>query len=139
MIQMHKTTLTFALALLLCFLASNEVLAQSGTWKFGFELGWTQSKLTGELEKDDSGTDLESLKFNGGFHLSFYARRHFTDEMGVQFGLSYAQRGVKQEFEGPSYYIFWTRKHAESTLSCEPISIVKNTEWLPRHSRHCLL
>lgn len=106
MIQMHNKTLNLALFFVLTLLISNEAMAQSGTWKFGFELGWTQSKLTGDVENDGNGLDLESLSYNGGFHLSFYSRRHFTDELGVQIGLSYAQRGVKREFEGPSYYFF---------------------------------
>ena len=105
MIQMHKLILGFLAFLAMTFVADSAA-AQGGSWKYGFELGATRSTLAGELETNDAGEDLESLKFNGGFHLSFYARRHFTDEFGVQFGLSYAQRGVKREFEGPSYYIF---------------------------------
>ncbi len=79
---------------------------QSGTWKYGFELGWSNSKIVGDLEVDDMGKEAETQSFNPGFHLSFYARRHFTDNSGLQFGLAYAQRGGINEFDGHSYYTF---------------------------------
>ena len=95
-----------SLTLLLAWWVNMTATAQSGTWKYGFELGWTNSKIQGDLEADAAGLELETQKFNAGFHLSFYARRHFTDLFGLQFGLSYAQRGGRLEFDGPSNYIF---------------------------------
>jgi hypothetical protein len=100
--MIYMMAATCALALMV----NTSALAQSGTWKYGFELGWTNSKIQGDLETNEAGMELETQQYNAGFHLSFYARRHFTDLFGLQFGLSYAQRGGRLEFNGPSQYVF---------------------------------
>ncbi len=97
---------TVIVAGLLCLFAGMSSIAQSSEWKAGFELGWANSKIQGDLEMDDSGGDFETQKFNSGFHLSFYARRYFTDLFGIQFGLTYAQRGGRIELDGDSYHVF---------------------------------
>ena len=101
---MMRIQLFFCL-ILLVFGQFEALKAQSGEWKYGFELGWSNSKVQGDLESI-GGSDVETQKFNSGFHLSLYARRYYTDLFGVQFGLTYSQRGVRNEYDGPSYYLF---------------------------------
>lgn len=113
-IQFYVKGVVTAFVLLLTLTTS--VTAQSGTWKYGFELGWTNSKIQGDVETDAGGLELESQKFNAGFHLSVYARRHFTDLFGLQFGVSYAQRGGRIEFNGPSYYTFGLQDDAQRVV-----------------------
>ncbi len=100
----HTRILRFTCALVIGITIVTVGFGQSGTWKYGFELGWSNSKIQGDLEADRNGEEAETQKFNTGFHLSFYARRHFTDLFGLQFGLAYAQRGTRNDFDGASHY-----------------------------------
>lgn len=101
-----KNTTIAVLAFVALSSLTNRLCAQSGTWRFGFELGWSYSNINGESESSDAGIDLETANYNSGFNLSIYTRRYFTDLFGLQFGVAYSQRGSQHEFDGQSYYIF---------------------------------
>lgn len=102
---MMNQTITTAITALLLMMLTATIHAQSD-WRFGFELGWTNSKIAGEAE------EFESQDFNAGFHFGVYSRRHFTDEFGVQFGVLYSQRGGKIKYRGESYYVFQQRSQS---------------------------
>lgn len=95
---MLKQTILATLGILCLTFMTYTTNAQSD-WKYGFELGWTNSKISGETE------EIESQEFNAGFHFGVYTRRHFTDNFGVQFGLLYTQRGGNSKYTGNSYYV----------------------------------
>ena len=120
---MMRTNLFFALSIFL-LLFTGPLQAQSGEWKVGFELGWSNSKTTGDLESS-GGMDFESQEYNPGFHLYLYARRYYTDLFGIQFGLAYNQRGTKKEFEGPSYYKFGLQGDIQQTALVQRFQTLK--------------
>ena len=103
---MNKQKHILALVLLLIGVATVNMTGQSGDWKFGFELGWSNSKIQGDREADMTTAIAENQRFNAGFHLSLYGRYHFTDMSGLQVGVAYAQRGGRNDYDGQSYYLF---------------------------------
>lgn len=105
MITSHILTLVRAVFCLTvsCMFVSLTI-AQRPDWNIGFELGWSNSKIIGDDYQSINGSSVETRDFASGFNLSLYARKHFTDGFGVQFGLSYSQRGGEVNYNGPSYY-----------------------------------
>ena len=89
------------LLFILCVFASTQVSAQK--FGYGFKAGLNFSTILGPLEQDDQGNNLESHKYNSGFHIGAMAHYTFNDIVGVRLEFLFSQRGNKYKYNGTSY------------------------------------
>ncbi len=73
---------------------------------YGFKVGLNFSTLLADSEVDAAGNDLESFKYNSGFHVGASVIYRFTDLVGVKGEFLFNQKGVKYAYEGTSFQIF---------------------------------
>jgi outer membrane protein with beta-barrel domain len=90
--------------LLMLFCFSISLNAQE--FSYGFKVGLNFSTLLADSEVDANGNELESFKYNSGFHVGAAVIYRFTDLVGVKGEFLYNQRGVKYAYEGPGFQIF---------------------------------
>ncbi|MBI5916667.1 MAG: outer membrane beta-barrel protein, partial [Bacteroidetes bacterium] len=95
----------------LVLLLSNSASAQE--FKYGFKTGLNFNNIKGEAEKDANGNELETFTNNTGFHIGATFAWNATDLMGLRAEFLYSQKGTNREFEGPSYYSFYTLDNEE--------------------------
>lgn len=100
---MSKKTIFNLLGAFLLFFGSASLSAQE--LSFGFKAGLNFSTFSGPLQEDAMGDEIEDYQMNNGFHLGIGANYQFTDIYGVRAELIYSQRGGRDEYEGPSYYV----------------------------------
>jgi hypothetical protein len=81
-------------------------LNAQGEFGFGFKAGLNFSEMTGDLETDDRGTELESMGQSIGFSVGVLANYSFTDIFGIRSELIYSQKGRVIRYDGPSYFVF---------------------------------
>ena len=73
----------------------------------GFKAGLNFSTLTGgELETDNSNSEVEEFGFNTGFHIGAAFNLNLTDNFGFRAEFLFNQKGTDYSFDGPSYWIF---------------------------------
>ena len=89
------------LLFVLCILVSTQISAQK--FGYGFKAGLSFSTINGPLEKDDQGKELESHKYNSGFHIGAMAHYTFNDIIGARLEFLFSQRGNKYSYEGAAY------------------------------------
>jgi hypothetical protein len=70
---------------------------------YGFKAGLGYSQIHGDSEVN-GGKELESHGTSSGFHIGAILNLKFIDNFGLRSGISYAQRGTKYNYEGPSHY-----------------------------------
>ncbi|MFT5165009.1 MAG: hypothetical protein ACI8P3_000233 [Saprospiraceae bacterium] len=75
-------------------------------FSYGFKVGLNFSTLMADSEVDASGKDLETFKYNSGFHVGAAVIYRFTDLVGVKGEFLFSQRGVKYAYEGEGFQIF---------------------------------
>ena len=73
---------------------------------YGFKVGLNFSTLLADSEMDADGNDLESFKYNSGFHVGAAVIYKITDLVGVRGEFLFNQKGVKYTYEGKSFQIF---------------------------------
>ncbi len=103
---MKQSTLLLSLALLL--LGGTSLQGQP-EFSGGFKAGLNFSNLDGPLELDDDGSELEANNLTTGFHIGATFALAFTDRFGAKADLLYSQKGAEIEYDGPSFYIFYSR------------------------------
>ena len=69
----------------------------------GFKAGLNFSTHDGPLETDD-----ETFTYNTGFHIGATFIYSITDLFGLKGEFMYSQKGVKYEYNGPSYFTFFS-------------------------------
>ncbi len=69
----------------------------------GFKAGLNFSTTDGPTETDD-----ETFTYNTGFHIGATFIYSITDIFGVKGEFMYSQKGTKYEYNGPSYFTFYT-------------------------------
>lgn len=116
-----------AMILVLGFFNSN---AQS----IGVRAGWNFGKFSGPLEQN------ESFKYNSGFHFGINYGYKFSNKFMIRTELLYNQVGVKQQYDGSSYYLIYTSdktvfEKGKKTLNLEItnsyISLPLSAVWSP--------
>jgi hypothetical protein len=93
------------LILLFTLMLSNFIV-HAQDLKFGFIAGMNMNKLSGPVEKDNQGLNLESYDWNTGFMVGATFTWMPSELMGLKGEFVFTQRGSKRAFEGPSYYWF---------------------------------
>lgn len=89
------------LLLVICILFVTQLSAQK--FGYGFKAGLSFSTILGPLEQDDQGKNLETHKYNSGFHIGAMAHYTFNDIIGTRIEFLFSQRGNKYLFEGDAY------------------------------------
>ncbi len=97
--------------------ATSSLWSQFSNLGFGFRAGANYSRIEGPSEVSPDGKNLETFKNTGGFHIGALFNYQFTDLVGLRAELVYTQRGVKYEYNGPSYFIL--RKPPSSFVPIE--------------------
>lgn len=98
---MTRTTLVF-LAICMCL----ALTTQAQNLKFGVRAGMNMNTLRGDMEKDDTGKEVESYDWTSGFHVGLTVTWEATELMGVRGEFMFTQRGTDRFYDGPSFYIF---------------------------------
>lgn len=99
---MYRIILFFALPLLACLpLSAQEFSA-------GFRAGLNFATISGPLEMDGDGNELEEYTLKSGFHVGAMANLKFNDAFGLRGELLYSQKGAEYNYLGQSYWIFYT-------------------------------
>ena len=89
-----------------CLLFGVIVLSGQG-FSGGFKAGLNFSTLSGgELETDNSNSEVEEFGFNTGFHIGAAFNYKLTDNFGVRAEFLFNQKGTDYSFDGTSYWIF---------------------------------
>lgn len=81
-------------------------LSAQGELSFGFKAGLNFSDMTGDLEIDDQGNELEAFNYSIGFSVGALLNYSITDNFGLRTELLYSQKGRVIQYDGPSYFVF---------------------------------
>ena len=77
----------------------------------GFKAGLNFSNFNGETLPN------ETYSWNTGFHIAATFFYSITDLFGLKGELMYSQKGVKYNYEGPSYFAFYNNNGARQILT----------------------
>lgn len=92
---------------LLCGLLFGATILSAQSFSGGFKAGLNFSTLYGgEIETDNSGSEVEEFGFNTGFHIGAAFNLKLTDNFGFRAEFLFNQKGTDYSFDGPSYWIF---------------------------------
>lgn len=97
----------YRLSILLLFLTMTIGLQAQG-FRGGFKAGLNFSHFDGPLERDAQGNEVESLNLTTGFHIGAIFAYAITDLAGVKAELMYSQKGTEIEYDGPSFFFFYS-------------------------------
>lgn len=86
--------------ILLLTLATFTFTLQAQEYGYGFSVGLNFSKFDAPSEKDAAGNELETFKYNTGFHVTASFIYKIVDNYGIRTGLTFSQRGGEYIFEG---------------------------------------
>ena len=70
----------------------------------GLRAGLNFSNYTGPKEQDGGGQNLESTRFNTGFHAGLTGSYEFNEHFAMRAELLFSQKGYEYEFNGPSFF-----------------------------------
>lgn len=90
--------------IILFFLFTGTLAAQSEFLGFGFRAGLSYSRIDGPSEIGPGGESLESFDMANGFHIGALVNFKFTDLVGLRAEFVFSQRGTDYTYEGPSYF-----------------------------------
>ncbi|MFK7808716.1 MAG: outer membrane beta-barrel protein [Saprospiraceae bacterium] len=76
---------------------------------YGFRVGLNFANMTGDLEQDDAGQDIEEMKNNTGFHVGASVRYNFNERFGVKGDFMYSQMGVQRFYEGQGAQLYYVQ------------------------------
>jgi hypothetical protein len=82
------------------------LLAQD--WSGGIRAGLNYSRIEGPSELDLSGNSLERNTFSSGFHIGGMINRKLNSAVGLRGEILYTQRGTDYQYQGDSYFRFFT-------------------------------
>ena len=102
---MRNNTLLFVLLFLPLFLIGQE-------WSGGIRAGLNYSSIDGPSEVDAKGNDLEKNTFSSGFHIGGMITRKLNSTVGLRAEILYSQRGTDYQYQGDSYFRFFTESGA---------------------------
>jgi len=94
------------ISLFILFLLPFSIIAQD--WSGGIRAGLNYSKIDGPSELDLSGNSLERNTFSSGFHIGGMISRKLNSAVGLRGEILYTQRGTDYQYQGDSYFRFFT-------------------------------
>lgn len=94
------------ISLFILFLLPFSIIAQD--WSGGIRAGLNYSKIDGPSELDLSGNSLERNTFSSGFHIGGMISRKLNSTVGLRGEILYTQRGTDYQYQGDSYFRFFT-------------------------------
>jgi hypothetical protein len=97
-------------------LASFSSMAQID-FKFGFRAGATLSNISGPLEKDDSGNNLESYKMTTRICVGATVSMPINDRIGLGAEVLFSQKGALQRFESDNSFLKLTGTVADPNIT----------------------
>ena len=102
---MRNNTLLLVLLFLPLFLIGQE-------WSGGIRAGLNYSRIDGPSEVDAKGNDLEKNTLSSGFHIGGMITRKLNSAVGLRAEILYSQRGTDYQYQGDSYFRFFTESGA---------------------------
>lgn len=94
------------ISLFILFLLPFSIIAQD--WSGGIRAGLNYSRIDGPSELDLSGNSLERNTFSSGFHIGGMISRKLNSAVGLRGEILYTQRGTDYQYQGDSYFRFFT-------------------------------
>ncbi len=94
------------ISLFILFILPFSVIAQD--WSGGIRAGLNYSRIDGPSELDLSGNSLERNTFSSGFHIGGMISRKLNSAVGLRGEILYTQRGTDYQYQGDSYFRFFT-------------------------------
>jgi len=94
------------ISLFILFLLPFSIIAQD--WSGGIRAGLNYSRIDGPSELDLSGNSLERNTFSSGFHIGGMISRKLNSTVGLRGEILYTQRGTDYQYQGDSYFRFFT-------------------------------
>jgi hypothetical protein len=82
-------------------------VAMTAQIRFGFKTGLNFSQLKGPAELDANSKSLETINNTTGFHIGMTFGYKFIDHFGVRGEFVYSKKGMKYNYEGPAYKLFF--------------------------------
>jgi hypothetical protein len=96
------------ISLLIAFALLGLLPLQAQKISAGFRAGLNFATISGPLEMDDNGNELEEFSYKSGFHLGGMVNVKFNDVFSLRAELAYSQKGTEYNYLGTSYWIFDT-------------------------------
>jgi len=93
------------LIVLFCSFLLSSLSMQAQEFGYGFKVGLNFSTFNAPSEMGVSGNDLETYKYNTGFHVGADFIYKIIDNYGLRAGLMFSQRGGEYIFEGESFQV----------------------------------